>query len=102
MPAIATTEKQSLKIGTSYDARKAAQDKRDAFAKQLNDISDVMTKLGVDTDSLASLAAQDTNAQKTSNDGLLANISLTKRKRHANKSHNISIFKSNGQRLLIY
>jgi SecD/SecF fusion protein len=68
-------------LATSYDARKAAQDKRDAFAKQLNGISDALTKIGVDTDSLASLAAQDANAQKTSIDGLLANISADKAKK---------------------
>jgi SecD/SecF fusion protein len=68
-------------LATSYDARKAAQEKRDAFAKQLKDMSDVLEKLGVQTDSLSSLASQDANAQKTSIDGLLANISGDKAKK---------------------
>ncbi|MCE5339676.1 MAG: protein translocase subunit SecD [Planctomycetaceae bacterium] len=68
-------------LATSHDAKRAAQEKRDAFVKQLNDISENLTKSGVAVDTLASLASQDANAQQTSIDGLVANISSDKAKK---------------------
>ncbi|OHB52966.1 MAG: hypothetical protein A2Y12_09900 [Planctomycetes bacterium GWF2_42_9] len=62
-------------LAQSYDAKKAAQDKRNTLAAQLKNIYDSLEKAGVETESLASLASQDANSQKTSIDGLVANLS---------------------------
>jgi SecD/SecF fusion protein len=72
-------------LAQSHDARKAAQDKRDSLAKLLAGITETLGKLGVSEDSLVSAAAtfstMDANAQKTSIDGLVANISADKAKK---------------------
>jgi SecD/SecF fusion protein len=69
------------KLAQTYDARKAAQDKRDTLVKQLSGITENLEKAGVNVDSLSSLSTMDANSQKKQIDSLVANLSGDKAKK---------------------
>jgi len=73
-----STERKEIlnQLAIAYDAKKTAQDKRDSFLKQRDEIADSLKNSGVNTEKLASIASSwdtmDANAQKTSVEQLVS------------------------------
>ncbi len=65
-------------LASTYDARKAAQDKRDAFKAELDTIDEKLEKAGINKEMLISIApgwhTMDSNEQKTTIERLLADV----------------------------
>ncbi|MEN6385440.1 MAG: protein translocase subunit SecD [Phycisphaerales bacterium] len=69
------------KLAQAHDARKAAQEKRDSFAAQLNKATDNLEEANINVPSVQSLISMDANSQKKEIDTLLANLSGDKAKK---------------------